>query len=811
MSPPIAFALVAACALLGVSGVDAATVSKNAKEAFIARVAPAAQQAQRTYGVPASVSIAQAILDSDWGTSEAAQKGRNYFDTACGAKMTAAQFADLAEDQVGKPYVLGAEAVVSNPDPAKFDCSELVEWLYARSGNRITDLAAAQYNVTKRVTGSPKAGDLVFLRNNPARSNGIGHVAVLTKKLDNGDWRIIEARGRAYGVVRTTLRYWKTRKYYAGLRRSSSFVLAGRDGIAASAASAFQAGCVNIGKASYAKYNSVSDSFAAHAAAVVRDSGYAAARKAIGDLPDYVNAIAKVEHGKDAAAYAAKLTALIAEHDLRDYDSIALTLVLVGKDSGAKVTALQYLLRAAGYPVGVTGRYDAATVSAVKKFQKAKRLEADGEAGPITLTALAPALAPGAKGDAVLALSALLAAGGQPAGVVSSFTTAVAEAVSAFQATAGRAATGRVDARTWAALFMTVDGANPKVSGKAVVGQTLTAAAGGWGPGSVELSYQWFRGGQPVAGSTKSSHRVTEADAGLTLSVRVTGTKRMYTTTARTSAATATVPRLNLSATPAPTVVGTPEVGKVLTAKPGTWTPAPVTLAYQWYRGSLRVAGATDPNYPVTAADAGSTLSVQVTSAKLGYWPVTRSSAATAAVPRLVTAAAPTIVGTPRVGVALTAKPGEWGPAGVSLGYQWYRDGKAVKGATKPVYLPVVADLGGSLTVRVTGSLKGAQPVSRVSVATADVAKGILTGKAPKVTGTRKSGHTLKVDAGTWSPGGVSVTYQWYRGSGLVKGATKTSYRLTAKDKGTTVSVVVRASKAGYATTEYRTGVPIAK
>lgn len=140
-------------------------------------------------------------------------------------KITAAAFAKLLDAQVGKPYVLGAEASISDPNPKAFDCSELVQWAFGRSGNKITDLAAAQYDATRPVTGTPKVGDLVFLRNNPARSNGIGHVAILTKKLAGGDWRIVEARGHAYGVVRTTLSYWKGRAHYAGIRRLPSFSL----------------------------------------------------------------------------------------------------------------------------------------------------------------------------------------------------------------------------------------------------------------------------------------------------------------------------------------------------------------------------------------------------------------------------------------------------------------------------------------------------------------------------------------------------------------------------------------------------------
>ena len=46
---------------------------------FIAAVAPAAQDSQRESGVPASVTIAQAILESDWGRSALSTKAQNYF------------------------------------------------------------------------------------------------------------------------------------------------------------------------------------------------------------------------------------------------------------------------------------------------------------------------------------------------------------------------------------------------------------------------------------------------------------------------------------------------------------------------------------------------------------------------------------------------------------------------------------------------------------------------------------------------------------------------------------------------------------
>ena len=138
--------------------------------------------------------------------------------------LTASEFRKLALSVVGLPYVLGAE-VKWPKRPTKLDCSELVEWLFDANGTPIGDLAAWQYDKTVKATGDPRVGDLVFLRNNPARANGIGHVAVITGKLSNGDYEIVEARGRAAGTVRTTLSYWKRRRYYTGIRRFPGFAL----------------------------------------------------------------------------------------------------------------------------------------------------------------------------------------------------------------------------------------------------------------------------------------------------------------------------------------------------------------------------------------------------------------------------------------------------------------------------------------------------------------------------------------------------------------------------------------------------------
>ena len=71
----------------------------------------------------------------------------------------------------------------------------------------------------------------------------------------------------------------------------------------------------------------------------------------------------------------------------------------------------------------------------------------------------------------------------------------------------------------------------------------------------------------------------------------------------------------------------------------------------------------------------------------------------------------------------------------------------------------------------------------------------------PRITGTPKVGRTLKVKVGSWSPR-PRFTYQWYAGGKKIttKG-TKSSLKLTAKQRGKKITVRVTATRPGYATT----------
>ena len=91
------------------------------------------------------------------------------------------------------------------------------------------------------------------------------------------------------------------------------------------------------------------------------------------------------------------------------------------------------------------------------------------------------------------------------------------------------------------------------------------------------------------------------------------------------------------------------------------------------------------------------------------------------------------------------------------------------------------------------------------------MARGTISPKTPKVSGPRRAGHTLKASGGDWGPGVVKLSYWWFRGSSKIAGATHSSYKLTSKDKGKKVTVLVRGSKSGYVSVDKKVTLSIAK
>ncbi|MDR1799203.1 MAG: hypothetical protein LBR19_04860, partial [Bifidobacteriaceae bacterium] len=189
--------------------------------------------------------------------------------------------------------------------------------------------------------------------------------------------------------------------------------------------------------------------------------------------------------------------------------------------------------------------------------------------------------------------------------------------------------------------------------------------------GELSTEGTWSLTGANAAGTTLSTdgHLVVAATETAT-SVTVT-----YTSTADpTKLASVVVALLPADAVITPgtvTFTGTAKVGETVTAVPGTWDPATVTLAYQWQGDGVDIAGATSDTYVIDPDLAGKALTVVVTGTKAGYTPQPATSQPQTVQPGTLTAGTAGITGTVQVNETVTATPGTWAPLPVTLSYQW--------------------------------------------------------------------------------------------------------------------------------------------
>lgn len=150
-------------------------------------------------------------------------------------------------------------------------------------------------------------------------------------------------------------------------------------------------------------------------------------------------------------------------------------------------------------------------------------------------------------------------------------------------------------------------------------------------------------------------------------------------------------------------------------------------------------------------------------------------------------------------GQKLGVKMGYTGIWKSDLDYQWYRNGYEIKGATKSTYKLTKADLGKRITVSVIAVAEDGSWAEFVPNETKKVAKAKLKTVTPKITGTAKVGKTVKTKVTGWTKG-TKISYQWYANGKKIKGATKSSVKLTKSQAGKKITVKVTGKKTGYTT-----------
>lgn len=171
-----------------------------------------------------------------------------------------------------------------------------------------------------------------------------------------------------------------------------------------------------------------------------------------------------------------------------------------------------------------------------------------------------------------------------------------------------------------------------------------------------------------------------------------------------------------LQTTPKPTISGSVKVGRMLTAKSGTWKPTGVKFIYQWRANGIPVPGGAASTYRVGPADRGKRITVAVTGYLAGHSVKIEISNATAKVATgTLTSVTPKVTGTHRVGHILMVTVGSWKPTYTGFTYTWLRNGKAITGAKTPSYTLTSKDKGKEITVKVTGIAVGYATLSKTS------------------------------------------------------------------------------------------------
>ena len=115
----------------------------------------------------------------------------------------------VARAQIGVPYVWGGST------PAGFDCSGLVQWVYAQAGISLPRTAQEQYDATDRLSAAELVpGSLLFFRSTYPSPDEITHVGIY---LGNGLMLNAPVEGDVVREMPLSSPYWAA--HYAGAGR----------------------------------------------------------------------------------------------------------------------------------------------------------------------------------------------------------------------------------------------------------------------------------------------------------------------------------------------------------------------------------------------------------------------------------------------------------------------------------------------------------------------------------------------------------------------------------------------------------------
>ena len=379
----------------------------------------------------------------------------------------------------------------------------------------------------------------------------------------------------------------------------------------------------------------------------------------------------------------------------------------------------------------------------------------------------------------------------------------------------------------------------PLISGRALVGQTLTADTSlifdADGLENAVFSYLWEADDDSIPGATDPTYRPAQADVGKVITVIVsflddagngqsmTSPDTMAVTTAEAAAAVKFAISLRYAANADGSVslywnAPDDEVTGYRIFRRRYSLGEPKGLVYVEDTGS---AATTYTDTEVTAgaphgyrvqAIRGAELGEKTKFFKTKVFPLRKAANSPAT-------GAPAISGTTQVGETLTADTSGivdadglenvtqnylWGInkgliIGAVYGYQWLADEAEIEDATGSTYIPADGDEGKAVKVRVSFTDDGGHRETLTSSATAAVTQPNTPATGlPTVSGKARVGETLTVDtSGISDENGLddaTFTHQWITDDSVVVGTGTRAYTPTGGDQGKAVKVRVSFS-----------------
>ena len=349
-----------------------------------------------------------------------------------------------------------------------------------------------------------------------------------------------------------------------------------------------------------------------------------------------------------------------------------------------------------------------------------------------------------------------------------------------------------------------------EITGNTFVGNTLT---GGYAYSDVDgdpegaSSYRWLRDDQPISSATFLNYTLNQADAGTTISFEVTPKAATGAVIGQARSASIVVQFNDAPTANNVAIAGIPFVGNTLTGS-YAFSDADGDLegasSYRWLRGNQAISGATAASYTLIQADAGTTISFEVTPKAATGVAIGQAGSASIVVQfnDAPTASNVAIAGIPFVGNILTGSYAysdvDGDPEGASS-YRWLRDDQPISSATFLTYNLNQADAGTTISFEVTPNAATGVMIGQTRSASIVVQNSAPTASLVAITGSTLIGNTL---TGTYAysdvdgdPEGAS-SYRWLRDDQPISSATFLNYTLNQADAGTTISFEVTPKAA---------------